>query len=94
MKEEYKPKIIQVSFKTTDIEDKLLYNWVLEKVKETLEEIKVLILNALFKKRDEKELKKIKRAAGTGSTIQLKTQRINKKLIRIYYSIKNLRTLQ
>ena len=34
MKEEYKPKIIQVSFKTTDIEDKLLYNWVLEKVRD------------------------------------------------------------
>ncbi len=34
MKEEYKPKIIQVSFKTTDIDDKLLFEWVLDKAKD------------------------------------------------------------
>ena len=55
MKEEYKPKIIQVSFKTTDIEDKLLYNWVLEKVRDVGGN-KSAYIKSLLRKKMKKEL--------------------------------------
>ena len=55
MKEEYKPKIIQVSFKTTDIEDKLLYNWVLEKVRDVGGN-KSAYIKSLLRKEMKKEL--------------------------------------
>ena len=55
MKEEYKPKIIQVSFKTTDIEDKLLYNWVLEKVRDVGGNKRAYI-KSLLRKEMKKEL--------------------------------------
>lgn len=29
----YKPKVIPVSFKTTDLDDKLLYEWLQDKIK-------------------------------------------------------------
>ena len=55
MKEEYKPKIIQVSFKTTDIEDKFLYNWVLEKVRDVGGN-KSAYIKSLLRKEMKKEL--------------------------------------
>jgi len=33
MKKNYKPEIVQVSFKTTDVEDKLLFDWLQGKFK-------------------------------------------------------------
>lgn len=34
MKDKYKPNIIQVSFKTSDNDDKFLYDWLMDRVQE------------------------------------------------------------